>query len=490
MRRSYLKYLYAVVILALFSTSCVGGTYAPKYDLKPWFVDEEAEITQQDLQSTLSNDYDIADALETAITQQDMPDSYLYDTEYEFFDEEISFSHTAGVALIAHAGGALYGYTGTNSIEAIKNANSLRFRYIELDMITTSDGQIVLKHSWHTAGRLFSGAGDSVMGYDEFMGRSIHRRFTPTNLPMLIDFLRENPEPRIITDTKATDYAALYEIAANFPELMYRFIPQVYRFGDAYRIRNLGFDDIILTTYMFGRVDPALVRDYAISNNLYAVGIPDQLATEDFLSELDLNLVRIFVHTIDDLERAKHLKSLGVQMLMTGFLTYTYDLSCIMRPYSLLLLNLESAVANIKNLDGHKKSLIGEVMFYRLKSPVYFRFGEVLPVSGCVGMAEIFIHQTGEAFFAIRNFQKMMDSLVFDNASHTIRLSVSVDTYVLTGDDFYLYRNLAFVSESLIESLFGLNILRSGDYFAIIPFDSHMDEEELFFVARKLFEDI
>lgn len=48
--------------------------------------------------------------------------------------------------LIAHAGGAIGGYTYTNSKESLINALNNGFRYIELDLFETSDDIIVCSH--------------------------------------------------------------------------------------------------------------------------------------------------------------------------------------------------------------------------------------------------------------------------------------------------------------------------------------------------------
>jgi glycerophosphoryl diester phosphodiesterase len=51
--------------------------------------------------------------------------------------------------LIAHAGGHIYGYKYTNSLEALENSYNNGFRFIELDFDWTQDNQIVLIHDWN-----------------------------------------------------------------------------------------------------------------------------------------------------------------------------------------------------------------------------------------------------------------------------------------------------------------------------------------------------
>lgn len=43
---------------------------------------------------------------------------------------------------VAHGGGAIDGYTVTNSLEAVENALSKGVKYIELDLQQTSDGKL------------------------------------------------------------------------------------------------------------------------------------------------------------------------------------------------------------------------------------------------------------------------------------------------------------------------------------------------------------
>ncbi len=53
--------------------------------------------------------------------------------------------------LIAHAGGVIDGYLGTNSLEALKESARLGYSIIEVDIMTTSDGKFVLNHDWNYA---------------------------------------------------------------------------------------------------------------------------------------------------------------------------------------------------------------------------------------------------------------------------------------------------------------------------------------------------
>ena len=73
-------------------------------------------------------------------------------------DVEESRAAAEKPALIAHAGGAIYGFRLTNSLEALEEAYACGHRVLEVDLSLTSDGEIVLIHDWEEmALRLYSG---------------------------------------------------------------------------------------------------------------------------------------------------------------------------------------------------------------------------------------------------------------------------------------------------------------------------------------------
>lgn len=58
----------------------------------------------------------------------------------------ISGNDLSAEHLIAHAGGCINGKVYTNSKEAVINAIDNRFRYIEMDLYMTSEGDVVCSH--------------------------------------------------------------------------------------------------------------------------------------------------------------------------------------------------------------------------------------------------------------------------------------------------------------------------------------------------------
>ena len=195
----------------------------------------------------------------------------------------------------------------------------------------TTDGVIVLNHNWDQISHRVPGAPNEAVSHAVFMEYRIFGRFSPVDLDMLIAFLDEHRDIRIIADTKDENYAALYAIVALFPEHIHRFIPQVYQFEDLPRIRAMGFEDLIVTLY---RLEPwetkynpeeltrliRLWQDY-----IYAITLPDSLARPAFLPRFPLSEFRFYVHTINSVERAQELFGLGIYGIYTNFLFYDQD---------------------------------------------------------------------------------------------------------------------------------------------------------------------
>jgi len=102
---------------------------------------------------------------------------------------------------IAHAMGGIDGEAYTNSMEAFKENYARGHRLFEVDLHFTSDGKLVLWHSWdfqycssHTPGYKPS--------YKEFMNSKIYDRYTPMDLKKLLKLMAKYPDIRIVLDGK------------------------------------------------------------------------------------------------------------------------------------------------------------------------------------------------------------------------------------------------------------------------------------------------
>ena len=406
----------------------------------------------------------------------------------------ITTEQAGGLALIAHASAAIEGWEGSNTLEALENAVRLGFRYIELDMLYTTDGEIVLNHNWYHISNRIPGVENGIMSHAEFMSHRIFGQFTTADLEMLINFLRENPGPRVITDTKATDYAALYAIVEHFPEYMHRFIAQAYDFEDVERIRNLGFEDIILTIYLmdFEGRDPTIIHQFAMEQGLYAVAMPESWAIPAFVAYLDMNEMRYMAHTIDSAEKAAVLYSMGFYGIYTGFLAYGEDGTLVEVPLPLWNY-LEKIEYNLQyGLNEAQRDLAQLASFHKISVPANVRQSEVMPVRADVMSAPFVSPITGLIYLPARHFEIYTQGMDWQPASRVLYITMGRVTHPVRGEnhELFLYRDMLFISEDVLRDIFGFEVLHKDDYVVVVveDIDEAVTDEDLFEIAEILFK--
>lgn len=141
--------------------------------------------------------------------------------------------------LIAHAGGEIDGYVYTNSLEALCSAAEKGYRYIELDLIMTSDSVLVAAHSWADFNSMTGNAhfGDSAVSLDFFKAQRIHGRYTPLTAEMINEFFMENERLYLVTD-KISSPAVL---ESYFPELKGRMVVEAFSYEHYRELLRKGY---------------------------------------------------------------------------------------------------------------------------------------------------------------------------------------------------------------------------------------------------------
>lgn len=94
--------------------------------------------------------------------------------------------------LIAHAGGAIDGYTYTNSREALMNALDNGFRYIELDLYETTDSNVVCLHSLEDYRKMTS-IDSKTLDSKSFLSHQLYGKYIPMTLNDAIKIWKERP---------------------------------------------------------------------------------------------------------------------------------------------------------------------------------------------------------------------------------------------------------------------------------------------------------
>ncbi len=222
--------------------------------------------------------------------------------------------------LIAHAGGDAFGYRLTNSKEALDKAYAGGFRFIEVDFSLTTDYGIVLLHDWDSCAKRFLGS-PGRRTLEQFQSDQTMAGLTLLDLDGLLEWMRAHPDVTIITDTKdEQNYAFLELLYGRSGDLAYRFLPQAYNIEEYYKIRQLGFEDIILTLYKIPTDVEALVP-FAAQEKPWAVTVPVDRFYDELMIPLAATGVPIYAHAVNSVDFVDAWSGKGLTGIYTDYFT-------------------------------------------------------------------------------------------------------------------------------------------------------------------------
>lgn len=233
--------------------------------------------------------------------------------------------------LIIHAMGLVDGIPYTNSLEAFQVHYANGQRYFETDFSVTIDNRLVARHDW--GGGWQEGIDDEhVPTEDVFLNTPIFGSFTPLSLKDIINLMQQYEDVYIITDTKDNDPALarkdisiLVETAGemNAMDVLDRFVVQFYNIEMYEAIEDIYFfPNYIFTLYAVWYGDESEFVDYCrfcVVNGIRTITMWDyRYADNPKISQIaDRYGIAIYVHTVNDYERAEEMFSLGAYGIYT-----------------------------------------------------------------------------------------------------------------------------------------------------------------------------
>lgn len=154
---------------------------------------------------------------------------------------------------VVHAGGRVEKRDGksvasSNSAEAVIHAYEAGERVLEIDFNFTSDGGLACIHDWSSrfSGQITEGV---PLSMEEWKTVRVFDELTPLCLDSLAGFMRQHPDLYVVTDVKENNLLAASLIAGACPDLLDRFVIQIYQDEEYEPVAALGFSHIIYTLY-------------------------------------------------------------------------------------------------------------------------------------------------------------------------------------------------------------------------------------------------
>jgi hypothetical protein len=223
--------------------------------------------------------------------------------------------------VIAHGGGIYQGYETTNSVEALNHAIKNGYQIIELDMELSSDHKIIMLHDWdRTTMHYFGTNFPRKLSQSQFMNLSVYGALEVLTFDKLAAILKKNPDIRIVTDTKGDNLELLTVIKDKYPNLIDRFIPQIYDYDQWSAVKALGYKDIIFTLYAMAELDTRKLTTFVKNHDIYAVTMPDYLAERGICRQLSDEGIIIYIHPVSNYEAALQYMSCGAYGVYSGSL--------------------------------------------------------------------------------------------------------------------------------------------------------------------------
>ena len=222
---------------------------------------------------------------------------------------------------IAHAGGGINNLSYTNCLEALDLNYKLGHRLFEIDFSWTSDNKLIALHDWEKVyTKLFNEILNAPLNYNTIINKKMINNYTILTLPILSEWLKKHPDAYIITDIKDKNIEGLKYIADNYKNDILRYIPQIYFIKEYAEVKNLGFQNIILTLYLNSR-SPEILAEFVDNNKLFALTMhPEKKYFNEILYLMEERNQFVYVHTFNDKEQVEKILTSAVDGVYTDFL--------------------------------------------------------------------------------------------------------------------------------------------------------------------------
>ena len=217
------------------------------------------------------------------------------------------------IELIAHACGAVDGYTYTNSKEAFLNAIAKGYQYIELDLYMTADSQLVCLHDLDRFA-LMTGIQTNQIDSHTFLKSNFFGKYTPMTLREAVHYWDRNHFV-LVTDK----YSNPIELNKYFLKNRQNVYVEVRRFWNYHDVEDNGYHAMLTTP----RGIVGMIKYFCCY--IYGKRKVQHIVVYKKIEERFLRLYRrlgskISVYTENDSEEAIKLRDLGCDMIYTDSL--------------------------------------------------------------------------------------------------------------------------------------------------------------------------
>ena len=196
---------------------------------------------------------------------------------------------------IANSGGIIDQKKTTNSLEALNSNYKKGFRYFELDIRETSDGELVSVRDWEFWKRMTGYTGETPPTLAVFKQHILFDKYTPLDGKAIDTWLNTHPDAILATDA-INDPIRVSQIITDTSRVMMKLDTE----NAVTAAQNLGFKDLLVNYRLlasFGKSKLEKLKEL----NITTVAIPHHILQKDkaMIKHLSNNGIKIYVTNVD-----------------------------------------------------------------------------------------------------------------------------------------------------------------------------------------------
>ena len=195
---------------------------------------------------------------------------------------------------IAHAGGEVDGHKSTNTKAALDQNYKKGFRFFELDIIETSDGQLVAAHDWNMWSRFTEYKGELPPTLATFNKHNIYGDYETLDLADINKWFAEHPDATLVTD-KVNDPIAFAEAFVDKSRL----IMELFSVMAVEKASQHGINAMISHKAFYG-IKGDKLNFLSVNNvNYVAVSRRSIAKNKDLLLQLKEQGIKVYVYHVN-----------------------------------------------------------------------------------------------------------------------------------------------------------------------------------------------
>ncbi len=232
---------------------------------------------------------------------------------------------------ICHAGGvAENGETLTNSLDALKYNYDRGHRVFEIDTQITADNVMVLRHDWASdLGQAddfgWTEENKPVPTLKQFLDAPIYDKYKPTTLLELYEFMAEKEDVYVVLDPKYSNdvegqFSLIVDTAIEngYEAVLDRVVVQIYYEEMYEKVEQIySFKNYLYTLYYLGYSNTGKEERFCVENKIPVLVMPYTWINSEICNSVEQSQLKLFVHTVNDIEEAKRQLSMGVDGIYT-----------------------------------------------------------------------------------------------------------------------------------------------------------------------------